>query len=197
MSKVTTCKVQLAYQTTQAWVNTVLADFDTFLLDHAAAEKKASGMAVSMMSHYPDHPELVEAMAELAIEELAHYREVAKLIHSRGKLTGRDEKDPYVIEFRKAMRKGSDVYFLDRLLIGGIIEARGAERFGLIAEALEPGELKSFYQRITRSEDKHLDLFIDFAYQYFDTAEVDSRLEELIRQEAEIAKQLPLRAALH
>ena len=190
-------KLTLLYNTSPAWTETVLADFDAFLLDHAAAEKKASGMAISMMSHYPDRPALVEAMAELAIEELAHYREVVKIIHSRGKITGKDEKDPYVVEFRKAMRKGSDVYFLDRLLIGGIIEARGAERFGLIADALPAGELKNFYGRITRSEDKHEDLFVDFAYQYFDAAEVKARLEELVEIEAGIAGQLPLRAALH
>ena len=64
-------------------------------------------------------------MAELAIEELAHYREVVKIIHSRGQITRRDEKDPYVIEFRKSLRKTSEEYFLDRLLLGGIIEARG------------------------------------------------------------------------
>ncbi len=48
-----------------------MADFDSFLLDHAAAEKKASGMAVSMLSHYPDRVELVAAMADLAVEEAA------------------------------------------------------------------------------------------------------------------------------
>ena len=50
-----------------------MADFDSFLLDHAAAEKKASGMAISMLSHYPDKVELVAAMApdpEQALEGL-------------------------------------------------------------------------------------------------------------------------------
>ncbi len=36
------------------WIGSVMADFDAFLLDHASAEKKASGMAMSMISHYPD-----------------------------------------------------------------------------------------------------------------------------------------------
>ena len=41
--------------TTQSqWVEAVLADFNTFLSDHASAEKKASGMALSMASHYQD-----------------------------------------------------------------------------------------------------------------------------------------------
>ena len=190
-------KVDLAYQTPQAWVDAVMADFDVFLLDHATAEKKASGMAMSMLSHYPDRIELVHAMADLAIEEMTHYREVIKLVHERGGVAGKDEKDPYVNEFRKAFRRGKDEYFLDRMLVGAIIEARGAERFGLIAEALEPGKLKNFYQAITRSETRHEGLFVDLAYIYFDKAEVDKRLQELIEIEAEIVKSLPYRAALH
>ncbi len=190
-------KVTLAYATPSEWTETVLADFDRFLLDHAAAEKKASGMAVSMLSHYPDRVELVEAMADLAVEEMTHYREVVKLIHSRGQITGKDDKDPYVNEFRKSMRKGAEVYFLDRLLIGGIIESRGAERFGLIAEALEPGQLKNFYTSITRSEQRHEGLMVDLALLYFDQAEVMERLQELIEIEANIVALLPLRAALH
>ncbi len=190
-------KIKLGYATPAEWTTTVLADFDAFLLDHAAAEKKASGMAVSMLSHYPDRVELVTAMAELAVEEMTHYREVVKLIHSRGKITSKDEKDPYVNQFRQSLRKSSDEYFLDRLLIGGIIEARGAERFGLIAEALEPGALKNFYTSITRSEQRHLDLMVELAYLYFDKTSVDERLQELIAIEAEITAKLPFRAALH
>jgi tRNA-(ms[2]io[6]A)-hydroxylase len=190
-------KIQLAFATPSGWTKTVLADFDVFLLDHAAAEKKASGMAMSMVSHYPDRTELVEAMVDLAIEEMNHYREVVKLIHSRGKITGKDEKDSYVNDFRKALRKGGDEYFLDRLLIGGIIEARGAERFGLIAQALEDGQIKNFYTAITRSEKRHLDLMVDLAYRYFDETVVSQRLQELITLEASIVAALPFRAALH
>ncbi len=190
-------KIKLAYATPPEWTATVLDDFDTFLLDHAAAEKKASGMAVSMLSHYPDRVELVTAMADLAIEEMTHYREVVKLIHGRGLITSKDEKDPYVNVFRQSLRKGSDDYFLDRLLIGGIIEARGAERFSLIAEALPKGKLKTFYTAISRSEERHLDLMIDLAYGYFDSAIVEQRLNELIAIEAKIVATLPYRAALH
>ena len=188
---------KLAYQTPPEWAVAVLADFDAFLLDHAAAEKKASGMAISMLSHYPDRVELVAAMADLAVEEMIHYREVVKIIHGRGKITARDEKDAYVNEFRKALRKGTDLYFLDRLLVGGIIEARGAERFGLIAEALENGPLKTFYTSISRSEERHLGLMFDLAYRYFDRPVVDQRLQELVEIEASIIAQQPFRAALH
>ena len=90
----------LRYTTPPAWTQAVLDDFDTFLQDHAAAEKKASGMAISMLSHYPDRVELVAAMADLAVEEMTHYREVVKWIHRRGGITTADTKDPYVVAFR-------------------------------------------------------------------------------------------------
>lgn len=190
-------KIKLAYATRPEWTTAVMNDFDAFLLDHAAAEKKASGMAVSMLSHYPDRVELVTAMADLAVEEMTHYREVVKLIHDRGQITSKDEKDPYVNSFRQSLRKGSNEYFLDRLLVGAIIEARGAERFGLIAEALPPGKLKTFYTAITRSEERHLGLMVDLAHLYFDATIVNQRLQELIAIEAEIVVNLPFRSALH
>lgn len=174
-----------------------MEDFDSFLLDHAAAEKKASGMAISMLSHYPDKIELVSAMADLAVEELTHYREVVKWIHQRGLVTGRDEKDPYVGAFRTCMRNGRDEFLLDRLLTASLIEARGAERFGLIADALEPGPLKKFYQSITRSEQRHYQLFIDLAGLYIDSDTIQQRWQELQDIEAGIILELPLRAALH
>ncbi|WP_183410192.1 tRNA isopentenyl-2-thiomethyl-A-37 hydroxylase MiaE [Litorivivens lipolytica] len=189
--------ITLRYQTPSEWTETVLADFDHFLLDHAAAEKKAAGMAISMASHYPDKPELVEAMAELAVEEMSHYREVVKLIHSRGGLTAADERDPYVNQLRKHLRKGSEAYFLDRLLLGGVIEARGAERFGLIADAAEDGPIKRFYTSISRSEERHRTLFTDLAHRYFPADTVVQRLDEWLKLEAEIAARQPIRAALH
>lgn len=187
----------LRYNTPSAWTNCVLANLDEFLLDHAAAEKKASGMAISMISHYPDRPELVSAMADLAIEELNHYKEVIKLVYARGSQLAADEKDTYVLSFRDAMRKGTDEYFIDRLLVASIIEARGAERFGLIAQALEPGHLKTFYSAIANSEKRHYELFLLLAKRYFPETVIDQRFSELLDIEARIVAALPIRARLH
>ena len=174
-----------------------MGDFDNFLQDHAAAEKKASGMAMSMLSHYPDRTDLVMAMADLAIEELTHYREVVKWIHRRGLQTMADQKDEYVIAFRRSMRQGKEDYFLDRLLIGSIIEARGAERFALVGSALEEPGLKKFYQSIARSEERHFELFLNLAGKYMDTTVIGQRWDELLDIEADIVRALPIRAALH
>lgn len=187
----------LRYQTTQAWVDHIINHFDEFLIDHAAAEKKASGMAISMISHYPDRKALVDCMADLAVEEMSHYREVIKLIHDKGLQLGPDTKDHYVIAFRKAIRNGREEYLLDRLIIASIIEARGAERFGLIAEALPEGQLKKFYKAITKSEHRHYEVFIELAYEYYDREAVDIRVSELLDIEAEICANLPITSALH
>jgi len=187
----------LRYNTTSAWTDAVLSDFDAFLIDHAAAEKKASGMAMSMLSHYPDRNELVMAMLDLAMEELAHFREVVKIMGKRGVILGADKKDHYVNELRKCMRQGSEVYMLDRLIIGSVIEARGYERFSLVAEALEPGELKDFYTAIAKSEERHYELFLKLAGVYFDRALIEPRLSEILDIEAEICAKLPIQAALH
>lgn len=154
-------------------------------------------MALSMVSHYPDRPRLVLAMAELAVEEMVHFREVIKIVQSRGLTLGADVKDPYVNSIRSLLRQGSELYLLDRLLTAGVIEARGAERFGLIAEALPEGELKTFYRSITRSEDRHFELFLDLASEYFSSEIIESRWQEILTFESQVVTELPIRAALH
>src|SRR5262249_55228150 len=64
--------MRLKTATSGAWLDAVLRDFDSFLQDHANCERKASGSAMNMVSHYPDRKELVSAMIDLAREELQH-----------------------------------------------------------------------------------------------------------------------------
>lgn len=189
--------MQLKITTPTAWLDCVLANINLFLIDHAHAEKKASGMAMSMIAHYPDRTQLVKAMTDLAVEELIHFKQMMKILHTRGLILTPDEKDPYVNQLRRCFRQGTNEYLLDRLLIAGIIEARGCERFGLIAAALPLGDLKTFYQLITKSEAKHHALFTDLAKLYFDEHTVASRLAELLEQEADIIAKLPHRPCLH
>jgi tRNA-(ms[2]io[6]A)-hydroxylase len=189
--------IELKFKTPDAWVDGIVKAMDMFLPDHAAAEKKASSMAMTMVSHYPDRPELVSAMIDLALEELSHFRSVVKIMQERGLVLLPDEKDPYVNALRRSLRQGGELYLMDRLLIAGIVEARGAERFGMVAAALPDGDLKRFYDAITRSEQGHEELFVEFAQRYFDTGDVHARLEELLEAEAGIVRELPIRPALH
>lgn len=181
----------------RAWLDSVLADFDGFLADHASCEKKASGMAMSMASHYPDKPELLSAMADLAVEELSHYREVIRLMLQRGVYPTPDTKDPYINALNRLVRKGADVFLMDRLLLGAIVERRGAERFACIAEAVTEPMLQKFYQAIAASEARHWTLFYTLAWRHCDQREVNERFRALTTIEAEIMLGLPYRAALH
>lgn len=187
----------LKVQSPQAWLEAVLADFDTFLLDHAANERKASAMAMSMVAHYPDRERLVTEMIDLALEELNHFRQVVKLANQRGLTLTADTKDPYVNQLRTHIRKGPDEYFMDRLLSASVIEGRGAERFAILGDSLTEPALATFYKTLARSESNHHTLFIDLARHYFSASDVDDRLEEWLQIEASIVKRLEIRPVLH
>lgn len=180
-----------------AWLDAIMNNFDAFLLDHAANERKASSMAMSMVAHYPDKDRLLEAMIDLALEELNHFRQVVKLVRKRGLLLAPDEKDPYVNQLRGSIRRGKQHYFLDRLLSAAVIEARGAERFALIADNIDDEELKIFYAALAKSEASHHLLFIELAHHYFDADEVKTRLSDWLTIETKIIEELPVRARLH
>jgi tRNA 2-(methylsulfanyl)-N6-isopentenyladenosine37 hydroxylase len=180
-----------------AWLSAVLTDFDRFLLDHAANERKASSMAMSMVAHYPDKDRLLAAMIDLALEELNHFRQVVKIVRGRGLLLAPDEKDPYVNQLLSNIRRGAQHYFLDRLLSAAVIEARGAERFALLARHIEDEKLKVFYATLASSEAGHHLLFIELADHYFCTDEVKTRLHDWLTIEKTILEELPVRARLH
>ncbi len=184
--------MKLRQATPDAWLEAVFADFDTFLADHASCEKKASGMALSIASHYPDQPRLLRAMADLAVEELVHYRDTVHWLQERGATPAADTKDPYVHQMNGLIRRGKDVYLHDRLLVAALVECRGNERFGLIAEHLEDAPLRRFYQRIAASEANHWRLFLDLAGNY----DADF-LDDLLEREAQIIAGLPPKPALH
>jgi tRNA-(ms[2]io[6]A)-hydroxylase len=189
---------RLLTHTPSAWIDAVMSDFNTFLQDHANCERKASATAMSLLVHYSDKDALTEAMLELAQEELDHFKQVFALMRERGVPLARDEKDPYIAALFKHARTGHTTYYLlDRLLIAGLVEARGCERFGLLAEALQDPALKTFYMDITRSEARHGGLFIRLARVYYTEEEVSARLETLAQIEADIIAQLPVRVAVH
>jgi tRNA-(ms[2]io[6]A)-hydroxylase len=187
----------LRYSTPPAWVQVVLDDFDSFLLDHASAERKASAMAMSFVVRYPDRIAIHEAMITVAREELAHFHRVFRLCAERKLRFAGDVKDPYVRAMIQTIRNGREHDFLDRMVMAGVVEARGHERFGLVAAALEPGPLKVFYEDITESEARHATQFLELLAHYFEPDEIADRLDAFLDADAQICGRLPIRAALH
>jgi tRNA-(ms[2]io[6]A)-hydroxylase len=189
--------MKLKTPTSAAWIAAVLADLDAFLLDHAANERKASASALALVAHYPDRRELVERLIALAIEELEHFRAVHARIAERGLTLAPDTRSEYLRRLAAEFREGSEPYFLDRLLTAAVVEARGCERFGLVAAALPDGALRDFYRELARSEVRHHELYLGLAGAYFPDAEVEERLEEILEAESRVVAALPVRSALY
>ena len=51
--------LDLASESKQEWIDAVMADFNSFLQDHADCERKASAMAMSFVAKYPDRKEII------------------------------------------------------------------------------------------------------------------------------------------
>ena len=192
---------KLRTDTPPEWAQCVLADFDTFLLDHAAEERKAHAAALHFAVRYHDKPELIDAMLEVAKDELEHFHDVFRLIRERGKTLAADEKDPYVNALLSHARSSGQPRLLDRLLIGSITEFRGCERFAILSRELDASDadpsLADFYSDLAAADSRHRTVYYEMACNYFPQDKVDHRLDTLLDHEADIVSQLPLRPALH
>ncbi len=189
--------IELKRATDPSWVDVAMSDVDAFLLDHASCERKASATGLSLVCRYPDRQEMIDPLIAFAREELEHFHRVVRLVIARGLQLLPDTKDVYVGHLQSWARKHGDARLLDQLLVCGVIEARGCERFALLAQALPEGELKTLYDELWRAEAKHHTLFLRLAKLYFAADELESRLESLLQHEADVIKTLPARAALH
>lgn len=190
--------IDLRVNSPAQWVDAVMNDFNTFLQDHANCERKASAMAMSFVAKYPNRMEIIPELIETALEEMEHFRDVYAFMEKRGVLLPHEiGQDHYVKQLLDFCRSGREERFLDRLLLASVIECRGAERFKLIAQALEDEALKQFYKRLWTSEARHGNIFVKMALNYFSKDEIYVRLNELNEIEADVLISLPIKAALH
>jgi tRNA-(ms[2]io[6]A)-hydroxylase len=190
-------RAQLASSTDPEWVKVILDNFDDFLIDHASCERKAMAYAMSVVVKYPDRTKIIPDLLQVAQDELDHFRDVLVLMTERGLQMTPDEPDPYVNQLIQVCRHGREKRLLDRLLVASVIETRGAERFRIIAEALEDPRLKDFYRDLWATEARHGDVFKKMALNYFDEDEIESRNQEIIDAEAKIIANLEWRPSLH
>lgn len=193
---------QLKSQTVPEWLDTVMGGFDAFVADHALCERKASAMGMSLVAKYPDRSKILDPLIAFAREELEHFHIMFKVLAGRGLRLPPDTRDEYVGGLRKLAKSDSEGLFLDRLVIAGVVEARGCERLQLVTRALEDGrldipELAETYRELTRAEARHHALFFRLAGHYFPAHVVRARAEEIFTAEARIVERLPLRPAVH
>lgn len=192
----------LCAPTPPAWLSVALGDLPALLIDHAHCEKKAAAHAVSLVSQYPEQSIIVVPLISLAQEELRHFRQVFELLMARGLTLTIDPGDSYVKGLMGSARHSRLERLVDRLLIASLVEARSAERLGLLGMGLcqddspDPA-LGPFYERLARAEAGHHRLFVRLAHKIAPAAEVKSRLAELAIIETQVMLAQPLLPRVH
>ena len=190
--------MKLKYTTPIEWAEQAVKDIDSFLQDHADAERKVANMCLSLIAKYPNRIEIIDELIQISVEELLHFKQVYELIRYRGQqLNGVFQKDPYIKGLMSIVRSDSDELFMDRLIIASIAELRGSERFKLIGDVVKDKKISKFYLNLHKQELEHIDSFIKMAKIYFDNESVDERTEVILQREAEVSSSLPWRSAIH
>ncbi|UTW64619.1 tRNA-(ms[2]io[6]A)-hydroxylase [bacterium SCSIO 12741] len=191
---------KLRLPTDPRWVNIAEGNIQEILTDHAFCEQKAASTAISLLVTYPELDDLVEAMSDLAREEMAHFQMVHKRLRDRGFSLGRERKDPYVNLLAKFIPKGlnRDQALVYRLLFAAMIEARSCERFRVLSENIKDKELSSFYFSLMKSEANHYTMFLGFARKYGkDLLDVEKIWSEFLDYEAEVISQFGKSEQVH
>lgn len=191
--------LHLASTTDPAWAPRAIASLDEVLLDHAHLEKKAAGAAVTLLFRYPEHPALQVPLSQLAREELSHFEGVLAHLARRGVPFARQKPGRYPGKLHAILRSDLRHHLIDSLLIGAVIEARSCERFGLLADALEPvdAELAAYYRSLLAVEARHHRDYLELAEGFRPAAEVRARLAEIAQHEAKVLADNPPEPRLH
>ena len=180
----------LKSDTNASWAKIAEENLEQLLTDHAYAEQKAAGAAVSLIINYSEETEMVQALSAHAIEEMEHFKMVHDLMVKKGYTLGRDQKSEYAKHLFNFFPKTKDrtEALVARLLIAALIEARSCERFKVLSENLQDKELAQFFRGLLESEAGHHALFLKFARQYQDREIVDKKWQDLLQYEADFMK---------
>ncbi|GAB5466254.1 MAG: tRNA-(ms[2]io[6]A)-hydroxylase [Candidatus Kapaibacteriales bacterium] len=182
--------LRLKLSTEPRWAYLAENNIKEALIDHAFCEQKAASSAISLIVNFPEYPEIVTKMSEIAQEEMDHFSQVHEKILSRGWTLGKERKDPYVGDlwlYFRGKGKGRRTILIDRLLFSAMIEARSCERFRLLYKTVKDQELKNFYHKLEQSEAEHYSLFIALARKYApDDYDVEKTWQGFLEYESKV-----------
>ncbi|MFP9116428.1 tRNA-(ms[2]io[6]A)-hydroxylase [Flavobacterium sp. RNTU_13] len=181
------------------WANIAESNLEEILTDHAWCEQKAASNAIFLITNNSEHLDLVQKMAEIAVEEMEHFKMVTDIIEKRGYTLGRERRDDYVGQLMKFCKKdGSrNTSFIDRLLFAAMIEARSCERFRVLSKNIKDTELAKFYHDLMVSEATHYTTFLNFARKYAEDVDVEKRWAEWLEYEGQIIQSYGKSEAIH
>jgi len=187
----------LDHATPPEWVRLVECEPLSLLADHAHCELKAAASAHALIAKNPEHIALVRALAEVAIEELEHFRIVLDELESRGGALGEQTENVYAAALHRGSATTRSSLVLDRLVIAHLIEARSLERFHLLAEHSVDERLRTLFAGLLPSEAAHQGLYAKFARSLFGRETAEARIAELRALEGRIVADLPFSYTVH
>jgi len=186
----------LELPTDPRWVDIAEKNIEDILVDHAYCEQKAASSCISLIVSFPDKKKLVNVLTPVVAEEWAHFEMVLAHLDKRGFSLGKQRKDEYVAKLGTILKKGGsrEDQLVEKLLMNALIEARSCERFKILWKNINDEDLSRFYYDLMVSEAGHYHNFIDLAKEYSQPEKVEIRWREILRDEAEIMKDLIPRA---
>lgn len=192
----------LKLPTDPRWVNIVEKNIEEILTDHAYCEQKAASNAISVIVKFSNYPDVVQAMTEIAKEEMEHFGMVHEKMLERGLHLGFERKDPYVndlADYLKQRDAGGSLenQFVNRMMFAAMIEARSCERFRILSEEINDPDLREFYRSLMESEARHYTTFLNFARKYGKDIDVDSRWKEFLDFEATLMAKYGKKETMH
>lgn len=187
----------LDHATPAEWARLVEQDPISLLEDHAHCELKAAASAHALIAKNPERTELVRDLADIAIEELEHFKVVVGELEARGGRLGEQSENVYAATLHRRSASTRESLVLDRLVIAHLIEARSLERFHLLAEgATDPG-LRALFAELLPSEAAHQGFYAKAARSLFGRELADARIAALRALEGEVMAQLPFSHTVH
>jgi len=189
----------LRLPTDPRWVRLVSQNLSEILTDHAWCEQKAASHAISTIVRFPEYPELVETLTEIALEEMEHFQQVNDIIRQRGCQLGFERKDNYVKDLAAFIKKGGSRthQLAEALLFAAMVEARSCERFRMLNDKLDDPELCAFYRELMVSEANHYTTFLRLARKYCSDVDVEKRWEEFLEYEGNLMEKYGKEETMH
>lgn len=175
----------LGCATPQAWIDAALSQQDLMLIDHKNCEFKAASTALSLIAKYNQHVDLVTYMSRLAREELVHHEQVLRIMKRRKIAPQPLNAGRYASGLRRVVRSHEPVKLVDTLVVGAFIEARSCERFAAVYPHLDE-ELSKFYFGLLKSEARHYENYLRFAYHFGEADDVDKAIVRVREVEREL-----------
>jgi tRNA-(ms[2]io[6]A)-hydroxylase len=190
----------LLVATSPDWARLAAANLPVFLADHAVCEQQVAQYALALAGWYPDDFELVEAAANLAAEEIQHFRRVVAILNRRKLPTGGRRSNPWVQALRARIEPRQGPWTkVDRLLFGAIVEARSCERFTRLLELLHDSdpEVARLLADLGPAEKRHWELFYRLAGREVEEAALAERFRSWLELDRELAAKAGVAPTVH